>query len=79
MLDFVLLVLFLIYVFPIVALGLRKQPGASVSAGVMADNVVEIKTVQEWDAMLEDAEQKHKVVRLPMSPYSLLLTRSLHG
>ncbi|CAM6110559.1 unnamed protein product [Calypogeia fissa] len=64
MLDFVLLILFLIFVFRIVVSGLQKQPRGGASGSAMGDhgNVVVISTVQEWEAKLEEAKSARKVV-----------------
>jgi thioredoxin 1 len=63
MLDLVLLVLFLIFVFRIVASGLQKQPGAA-AAAAMGDhgNVIVINSVQEWEAKLEEGRKDKKVI-----------------
>lgn len=66
MLDFVLLVLFLILVFRIVASGLQKQPGAAAgaSAAMSGDhgNVHVITSVKEWEEKLEEGVKENKVI-----------------
>jgi hypothetical protein len=82
MLDTILLVLFLIFVFRIVIAGLQKQPGAM--AGLVATaaggaaaaqdhgNVIEITSEKHWEAELERGQKERKVVRIcPIFVYTL--------
>ena len=65
MLDTILLVLFLIFVFRIVFVGLQKQPGSGAMAATAVGhgNVIEIKKREQWEAELERGEKEGKVVR----------------
>jgi len=61
MLDLVLLVLFLIFVFRIVASGLQKGGAAGAMSGDHG-NVHVIHTAQEWEAKLEEGAKDKKVI-----------------
>jgi hypothetical protein len=75
MLDTILLVLFLIFVFRIVFAGLQKQPGSGAMAATAVGhaatgaksedhgNVITIDRREKWEAELERGEKEGKVVR----------------